>query len=204
MAFVPFNHVLFASVRFLLDGQHIENGFHVDFGSAAFEDSATAVAGALEATWWADIRAQLTTALVHQETYIVDLDNQFGASATFPPFADPAGASTGNSVPNNVALCVTHRTAGRGRSFRGRSFVAGIDEASFDVSTINTTAQAAIAAAFNNLRTTLATDDLIYVVASREFNGAPRTTGVSNAITVSLVRDRVADSQRRRLPGRGT
>lgn len=42
-----------------------------------------------------------------------------------------------------------------------------------------------------------------WVVVSRYLNNVPRTVGTSTLVLEASYRDRIVDSQRRRLPGRG-
>ena len=201
--YIPFPGVLQANVRFTLDGQQIENVLNFDYGEAAFAGAAAAVAGALDLAWWDSMRVQFSGALVHQSVYITDLSSETGPIAVFPQFTNPAGAATGSAVPSNAALCVTHRTSARGRSYRGRTFMSGIAKSVVDNSEVSSGVVSDIVGAFNEMRVALAADDILFVVCSRQLDKAPRIIGQATPVTLSEARDNVIDSQRRRLPGRG-
>jgi len=201
--YIPVPACLQANVRWTLDGQQIENVLNFSYLTMSFEAAAPLVAGALDAAWWASMRVQYSGSLVHQSTYIVDLSSQTGPIAVFPQFDDPAGAAAGSAVPSNAALCITHRTASRGRSFRGRTYMSGIAKSVVDNSEVSTGVVSDIVNAFNELRVALAADDINFAVVSRYENKLPRDIGIATYVTLSEARDNVVDSQRRRLPGRG-
>lgn len=66
----------------------------------------------------------------------IDLSSLTGprveAGFTFP------GGTAGEAAPNNVAACVSLRTAQRGRSGRGRNFVPGIPNTAVTLNTLDT------------------------------------------------------------------
>jgi len=116
-----------------------------------------------------------------------------------------AGTNGGSAMPNNVAACISLKSTSRGRSARGRSYICGIpNEALIAPSEINTTYQAALEAAWSDALSAGADDGWTPVVASRFTGGVARTTGVTFPIVTIAMFDNVLDSQRRRLPGRGT
>jgi len=122
----------------------------------------------------------------------------------FPPTV-ATGDVTAASLPNNVAYCISKYTGLRGRSFRGRFFLPGIPENARE------TPSRVTAAYRTNIQTacTGALDFMISngfppVVVSWYTGGDIRTTGVATPITALGPVDDVLDSQRRRLPGRGT
>jgi len=203
MAFIPVPNVAQVNIRFEIAGQQIENVLNFNYALATdFSTAVPIIQDALE-VWWATVRIQLSDQLVHIENYYVDLTSAIGPTATFGPFTPNDGDIAGDAVPNNAAFVVTHRTLARGRSFRGRTYMAGVAEGNVSLSRVGPTVVAAIVAAFNDLRTTLEADGISFVVVSRYSGGAPRVTGISTPIIATISRDDVIDSQRRRLPGRG-
>jgi hypothetical protein len=201
--YIPIPGCLQMNVRFLLETQKIENVFTFHYGSADFGDSAADIWARLEVHWWNLIRPNISVDCVNVETYAVDLASQTGPVASFPAFATPGGAATGAPVPNNAALCITHRTAKRGRSYRGRTFIAGIAKSVVNGSFVQSDTVAALVANFNTLRTESEAADLPLVIASRYNGGVARVTGVGTDVTACVALDNVLDSQRRRTPGRG-
>lgn len=201
--FIPVAGVLQANVRFLLEGQQIENVLNFRYDGTPFGEAALTIWELLDVSWWQGMRPNLSGDLTNTETYIVDLSDQAGAVATFPPFTTPGGGATGSPVPNNAALCITHRTANRGRSYRGRTFIPGIAKSVVNGSFVQQATVDALAGNFNDMRTTALAADLPFVIVSRRHNNAPRVVGLETAVTLCVARDNVLDSQRRRTPGRG-
>jgi len=114
-----------------------------------------------------------------------------------------AGNNVTNSVPNNVAACISWHTPYRGRSFRGRTYHIGMPSAKVLGSLI-------IAGHVTELKDTyqlLMTLSGSYgtynkVIVSYFNNGTRRAAGLPTDVT-SVSVNNVVDSQRRRLPGRG-
>lgn len=204
LPYVPVPGVLQANVRFLLEGQQIESCLNFRYEGMPFETAAEEVWALLDLSWWQGMRPNLSGDLVNVETYIVDQSDQSGPVATFPAFETPAGGATGAPVPNNACLCITHRTANRGRSYRGRTFVPALAKSIVNGSFVQADTVAALVANFNSMRTTAAAADLPFVIVSRRHNGVPRVTGIDTVVTLCVARDNVLDSQRRRTPGRGS
>jgi hypothetical protein len=69
---------------------------------------------------------------------------------------------------------------------------------------LNSIVQAAFVAAYEELLDPAVITVGEWSVASRFTNNEPRTTGISAPVTAVQATDNIVDSQRRRLPGRGT
>ena len=202
--YIPVPGVLQANVRFLLEGQQIESVLNFRYEGTPFEEAANTVWNLLDVSWWQPMRPNLSVDITNVETYVVDLSSEAGPVAAFPSFVTPGGGATGSPVPNNAALCITHRTANRGRSYRGRTFVPAIAKSIVNGSFVQADSVAAFVAAFNEMRTTASTAGIPFTIVSRYHNKAPRVTGIDTVVTQCVARDNVLDSQRRRTPGRGT
>jgi hypothetical protein len=117
-----------------------------------------------------------------------------------------AGGGTTDPLPLNNAVCVTLRTALAGKSFRGRTYIAGYDEAANDaggrvLAAANEGARAFLA----NLNANLAAQGFTLAVLSRATDAVtipaitrPARTGQVNAVTAVIMRDTKWESQRRR------
>lgn len=111
-----------------------------------------------------------------------------------------AGTGTGDPLPLNLAFVVTLRTALRGRSYRGRLYFTGYNEASMDAAgwlpavVVDTMAQ---------LEDIIAEADglgWVPVVRSTQHNGVPLTTATTQEIIERASRGIIPGTQRRRLP----
>lgn len=196
-------NIAMVQVRMLLDGQEVENTFGLQaanpISAAGLLDSVSNIM----LLWISNIMPLVGPLCSLREVYAKTetAGTNYEAASTDPALTP--GTLGGTNHPNNVTACVTFRTGLVGRSFRGRNYVPGMTTDSILNNTFDTGWVAAIIQAYNDVFTgMLATDDTA-VVVSRWENGLPRLTGIVTAISTATVRDDTADSQRRRLPGRG-
>ena len=109
------------------------------------------------------------------------------------------GTDAGTAIPASVALVVSHRTDHTGRSRRGRTYLAGLNEGNVSFNDANAESVTAAAEFFSVLDSTLDLEDMDHVVYSLYSDGAPRVTPLATLVTSRIVNNRV-DTQRRRLP----
>lgn len=204
MPFVPTPNVIEAEMRMRLDTQKIENTLYFYKVTGWTAADVPVVFNALLLWWTTTYSDPLSNTLTLNEIKITDLSSDVGFAFEIPaPTPKPAGGSAEPSAPNNVALCVSFRTAGRGRSSRGRNYVPGIPKTAIAANTVNTDTTTAIAAAYNDLLTVADGFGGDWCVVSRFSGGSPRAAGLVSIITAATIVDSTVDSQRRRLPGRG-
>jgi hypothetical protein len=210
MAFVPANNTVLAEVRMQMDGQKIENTLY--FQQVAF-DSDMAITLALGLIdWWTSFYAPLVAVEVQlREVVVTDLETDTGFQITqVPTTLTTGGITSSDALPNSVSLAVSFRTANRGRSFRGRNYIAGLTHSQVSDNTVDDTTVAAWQAAYTELLTVASDAGVNWVVVSR-FHGVdpdtgdpiPRVEAVVTPVVTVVVVDNVVDGQRRRLPGRG-
>lgn len=133
------------------------------------------------------------------------------ATANQPEFPDAnaavAGIDVSDPLPAQTSLCVTLRTANAGSSYRGRVYLPGFAEANNDTDGTCSSGATAVALAFvNAIKSSMASSGLTMAVLSRprEAKVIPAVTitaksGFATAVDLVMVRDRVWDTQRRRL-----
>jgi hypothetical protein len=155
--------------------------------------------------WWTTVyRGSMSIQLTIRELVCTDLSTQTGPVVTVvAPTPNPAGMVVQDSEPGNVSLCVSFRTIMRGRSYRGRNFVAGIPITARVGNTVTAGFAANIQGAYNALPASIVTSPWEWVVVSRFTNGAPRVAGAATPVESAAVVDNNIDSMRRRLAGRG-
>jgi len=204
MVFVPALGVAQCEVRCLLDGQRVESILYFYLGSNPTDSDFTDLGEAL-ITWWdGSLSPNLTTAITLREIYITDLSGQTNPTYTVVPSGGPIpGERSVASLPSSIALCVSFRTNGRGRSARGRNYVGGLATADVDESLFLDTRASSVIADYSLLLAGGGWTNGEWVVLSRITNGAPRAQGLRQTITSVVVTDLAVDSQRRRLPTRG-
>jgi len=110
------------------------------------------------------------------------------------------GAIAEPTLPNNVSLCTTFRTALTGRSYRGRFYspppiVSQMDTANL----VGTSYAASLLAAINAVIFSGPDNGFVHVVVSRFSGGSPRGFGIATPVTSVVNRNRRVDSQRGRL-----
>lgn len=127
-------------------------------------------------------------------------------SANQPEFIDTgaavAGTSGGDSLPQQISLCITLRTAQAGKMFRGRSYLCGYTEA-------NNTGGAGVSVAVPGvafvtaIKSALLASSLdLGVIHRPTVAPLPVTAGFVTNVTAIVCRDSVWDTQRRRaIPG---
>jgi len=211
MPFVPVTNCVEFEMRMLWDGQKVENTLYFGRGFAPTAAQMLAMATLL-ANWWGTDYANFVAASVDLvEVYATDLTSVSGPTVSYVPPSTISGSLALEAEPNNVSLCVSFRTGSRGRSFRGRNYVVGLTEPALVLSTVQPSTVTAILAAYNQLLSIGTGTGWTWDVVSR-YSGVdpttgkpiPRAAGIRTPITSVVVVDPVVDSQRRRLPGRGS
>ena len=105
-------------------------------------------------------------------------------------------AAGGTQVsPANVSLCLSKRTSLPGQSNRGRFYVIDCPEDMFNGDDLNPFYNGALTTLANALQQPLLSGRFLPAVGSRRQQGSTVITAISW--------DQIADSQRRRLKGRG-
>lgn len=203
MAFIPLPLTAEVVLRYSWQNQQVANVFHVR-SNAGWTAENLVLLGQTFVTWWDDaMRPLVSNTVTLNEVVCTDFSVEDGRGVIVTDGLPLTGALTEESVPNNVSLAVKWTTGFTGRSFRGRSYHVGLTIAQVTANAVDSTPLAAITAAWTLLRTRMIAADYELVVASRQFNNAPRTVGVVTPIIGTSV-DSTLDSQRRRLPGRGS
>ena len=157
------------------------------------------------ALWTQTFPTRMPATLLLVTIKATDLASETGSVINHQAGLPVVGTSVSPSLPNNVALVITKRTALRGRSFRGRIFHPGLTEAAVlgnQVPPASVTDLVGIWSTLLTIDLPIALEDAVMAVVSRFSEGQPRVTGVTTFVT-NLTSDGTVDSQRRRLPGRG-
>lgn len=168
-----------------------------DLADTAFED------------WSTQLPANQSNTLTYNGCKVYDLTTEFGLYAEH--MEDEVGIQSGSALPTSTAFCIKFATAQRGRSFRGRIYLAGIPASAQENTDQISTVYANLL--LNNVQEAIGgpalTLDLTHVVVSRysgytvDHKPAPRSTGIATPVTSISYVDRNLDVQRRRAAGRG-
>jgi hypothetical protein len=165
-------------------------------------------ASRLVTAWATNLMPRQTSQVTLQAIRVTDLTSLTGEQVLQGGIT--AGSRTGSYMAASTAACITHRTATRSRSARGRTFIGGVSVSdtttSQQLSTGALTAYLNAWAAFKTAANTAGSgaSALQLVVVSyysgTDVNGRPllRTTPVVYPVTLETMDTRL-DTQRRRL-----
>jgi len=203
MPFVPVPSTVAVHQRGTLHGQLIEN-VHAFEALGGGVVSVSDVATAAHDAWKAFIMPQLSSDYALRETYAVSLESDDGETSEASTVPQPVGGQPDPSVPGNVTMCLSLRTAFRGRSARGRQYISGLAVSAYDGNQWIQVAADNILSAFGDYKAQVETaTNTRLVVVSRVQDGSPLVQGRTYAVTNVVLTDLFIDSQRRRLSGRG-
>lgn len=207
MAFIPCPNVIQVEVRGLVDAQRVENVLYFLTDSPPVSPSDVELVAGVIDFWWRDSMIPcLPSAYVYRETYAMDLSSETGPTWTEAQAGPVPGTrpAPGGVLPNSATLAVSFRTAQRGRSHRGRNYVALLARNDVVGNEVVTNLQSALVSAYEELLPGGGMfSNFLWVVLSRYGNGAPRPQGLTTTITSVIIVDNIVDSQKRRLPARG-
>lgn len=204
MPFIPTPNVALCTLAYDWDLQHVSNNLWFNQESGEFTvESLTTLATELTDYWATTMMPQLSDRLTFRGVVAY---SQFSESA--PAVEVSAGVVAGGvaeqPLPNNVAWAVKFNTAGRGKSFRGRNYVPGIPRSAVENNIVDEAFADNILLVYNGILTSGPLAPWSWVVVSHFTGGAPRAAGLASAVLSASFSDLTVDSQRRRLPGRGT
>ena len=189
-----------------IDGQRVSNVTYWEKGNDIPLWTAETLMDLCEqyALWLTDsLMPLLTDAYEVSQIQATQMKADGALQATYTPVAAIEGGSASPRLPNNVAACATINTGLAGKSYRGRFYIAGLTEDMNAGSYLTDGAAALLNGAMNDLVTAEAFTNYTIGVYSKITGGAPRLAGLFTPATSIGLKDKVLDSQRRRLPGRG-
>lgn len=193
------------NIRYTRAGQLIENVLHATKDGGFSLSDLTAVASTVNTvvpTVWMPL---MPANVVYQETNVIDLSVEGGSQVTQSVVGGQAGGVGGTPYPNSVTLAIRMKSGIGGRSGSGRIYWPGFTSGqASDSNTIESSVVADIIDAITQLIDALETISAIVTIVSRFLNSAARPEGVPFVVNTVSVFDNTIDSQRRRLPGRGT
>lgn len=210
MPFVPVENTALVEMRYTYQGEPVENTLYF-LSEIAFDVAALNALGLACRDWWTTFLFPLQSVHVSlREVFVTDLTSDISPAVSITAGLPSAGSIAGEAMSNNVAPCISFKTANRGRSFRGRNYLVGINIDQVSGNAIVGTYATAMTSAYEELFSIAGALDLTWVVVSR-FSGftivdgkkvpTPRAAGLATPIVSVLFTDLTVDSQRRRLPG---
>lgn len=206
MPFIAAPNIVQCELRGILDGQHVENRIYVNCLHEPVIGDLNAIAGALSNSVSSNWVPLMPTSWRLNEFFLRSLQSINAIQATYPqPSGSFTGTDTNPQLPNNCTICVSLRSNFAGRSARGRLYWQALTEGNVTGNTVLTSPGNAIVSAVQSLDVNITALGFEWSIVSFRSNGVVRPGGpVYFPVNGVLLVDNTVDSQRRRLPGRGT
>jgi hypothetical protein len=210
MPFVPVPGTLAIDIIYTLDNQRAENTLYFERPDGWSLAQIITFMDALAVFISTDLIPLLASATQFVELIGRLLDTASSVGFNLPISPPVSGTNTSEPLPNNVTFTTSFRTGLSGRSFRGRNYTVGMPSDKVVGNLVTLDFRTGILDFYTGLIAFAADNDCTWVVVSR-FSGVdgsgnpiPRVTGVTTPVLTVGQFDNVVDSQRRRLPGRGS
>ena len=203
MTFVPFPNTFKVEMVFTQAGQIVQNVYHVRNTEFVTPGSLINIAEVFKDWWDVELQTLVSNKVTLNSIKVTSLATATALGIEYVTGLPLAALGSPNALPNNATVAVKWVTGVRGRSHRGRTYHIGLSTIQVSESTLNEVSQTALQTAYNTLITMASDADLPLVVASKISNGVLREVGEITFITGCSI-NRTLDSQRRRLPERGT
>lgn len=204
MAFIPVPYCQQVELLYSYSGQMCETVLHYHTPASATPAEQLTAAAAFVSWYNTNLKPLHHSIISLVGIKITDLSTDSAPVLDYSTGLPLAGAGGADALPNSIALVITKRTALRGRSYRGRIYHMGIGESNCASNQIVGAHVTALLAAYNAALTiTVGGTTWKMGVLSRQHNNIVLLEGVITDV-VSLSSDGFVDSQRRRLPGRGS
>lgn len=203
MPFQPAPDVAHIQIEGRMDSQQTLNNLYFQVSGGGITPINLNTITDAVATWWTStITPLLSENWASVRAIGTDLTTETGPRVEVA-MGDEGGV-TSESAPNNVAACVSFRTAQRGRSFRGRNYIPGIPNVDITLNTINP----ALIVSFTTGYQLLAGAGLFeagweWVVLSRQAAGVVRAEALPVPVLTAAMTTNTVRSMRSRLVGHG-
>lgn len=197
MAFIPVPNGVRIVVAGMTTRAPVVNVLHAGVSVEATPTAVQEWAQGMYDSWEARILPLLSSSYRLQNVTVYDLASESGALGSYGEAA-PTGGVGGSTLPYDSAVCVTFRTAARGRSGRGRIYLAPFAEADADAGEISQALATALFDAWTLVRSDMATVGLFQAVVSYYTGGQPRAQGLLQPVIAHEIRSRIMASQARR------
>lgn len=202
MTFVPTLNTATLVAAYRLGGQRVINTFWLERAAAWTLAECEGAAIAFDSFYTASIQQRLSADIALEQVVVTSQQSTSAPQFIFDVEPPNPGNVVVASLPGNVAMVITLRTALRGRSFRGRLYLAGLPTSIMTGGVFTQASVDAEITGYETLLTSFGGANNTWVVVSKVQNGVPLGSGVTTPIT-NITADTSPDSQRRRLPGRG-
>jgi hypothetical protein len=202
--FIPVPFTLKIELRYTCFGQKIENVVYFSRVTQWTEEDAQAMGAGLVNWFDTNMAGVMPPALSLNAVRMTNMESASAFAMDYTTGLPIAGEAESPPLPMNVTASIKLSTAGRGRSYTGRSYWPVMLSNYVTGNTLTPVARTNIKNAWEALRvlSPAGTFGANLSVVSFTTNGALRTEGITTNVTAVSVDENV-DSQRRRLTGRG-
>lgn len=198
MAFIPLPNTIKLVITYTIGGKLAVNVLFFRKPTSIVDGDLEDVADVADA-WDASFQEPLRSTASELVSFTTTNESSSSGGAFIKTLQPPRpGGRMGTILPNNVAGVISTRTGLRGRSFRGRTYLAGITENDVVLDEFTPEFIEEVLDVYEELQSAMTTAGFTWVVASRYTNNAPRVTGILTPVTELRMNERV-DTQRRRL-----
>lgn len=197
MAFIPTPHGARIVVNYTKGTETFSYVFYATkagFDLTAQQELADAVDLVHVSTWKANLGSQIS----YLNTQVYDARESDGAIVVSNDHTGPGTAAT-ETLPLNVAVCVTLRTAGRGRSSRGRKYITGTTEGNLENGVWKSTWSAAALGYVNAIHGAIGDAGWQHVIRSIQQDKQTVNPAATRAVTSLSTRNNLVATQRRRV-----
>lgn len=205
--FIPVPNTCLIEMVYTVNGQIVENTFHVSKGSPFTGAQLNSLCDTFASWDQSNWRARRVTSALLTNIKGRALDTAIApvGQATIAAGLPHGGTVSAALLPNNVTFAIKLQTGLAGRSARGRIYAPGLGVGQYTNGTNDMTSAVAnsMVSDLNTLIGIIAGLGYTLVVTSYRTGGAWRAVGVNYPIINAAYTDLHLDSQRRRLTGRG-
>jgi hypothetical protein len=203
MAFQAVPNVAQIKCEGIVDGCQTINNLYFELSGGAIDPVNIQTITGLVGAWFAsNLAPDLSNNWAPVRAVGIDLGSPTGATASVG--LSGTGGVTNEAAPNNVAACISLRTAQRGRSGHGRNFIPGVPNSLVTLNTMDSGFIANMTATYQLLvgAGTFAAG-WQFCVVSRQTAGSLRAVGLAIPIVDVLFTTPFVRSMRSREVGRG-
>lgn len=202
MTFVPATNVAEVFVEHTFNGKAgVGWVWHFDLSTPPWtEEKLLDLGGAIKAWWDTDMQPNMTAQVSLTRIRLRDITTANSPIADYSTGLPLVGSLTGQAMPGNVAFSIKKNTGLAGRSYRGRSYIFGFNEADVDQNSLGAGRANAYVAALNNALLLVGSlSDYGMVVVSKYSGNTPRVLGLVTPMTSWSYADLTVDTRRDRL-----
>ena len=199
MEFVPAPGVLMMEMRYEWNSIPCENCLYFNYGDSFGVADFNLLADRLVDNWDTNVKAHVAATCFLREVFGTDLTSDTAPTYTLPLVPAHQGGSLSPSSPGSITKAYYFRTAGRGRSSRGRNYLIGAVEDVVAGNFITTDWIGYFDNFYNQVDADADDIGTQWCVVSRVHNGLPRETALVQRITAWGVANTKVNTMKGRL-----